>query len=138
MDIFLVHLVASILSALCVKYLANLKINIFLRILIYKFKYKCATGKNYKVEILDNNYTLKDLESKNISWDNHTLYLSGKEIAKFSYEPCMKYNYFVSKMLSVSVPNTTLCCDKGLNQRDRFELTLKALKNNKFLKKDKR
>lgn len=33
MDIFLVHLVASVLSALCVKYLANLKINIFLRIL---------------------------------------------------------------------------------------------------------
>lgn len=217
MDIFLICLIASILSALCIKYLANLKINIFLKILIitlfmtfvlfglwvcffltiillpffrekplvigssdikkyedgkivkairkaliikkksvffialcclvfisvvffdsfriYKFKLDCACGKDYDIEILDGNYTLKDLENKNISWNNHILYLANRKIAKFNYKPCMKYNNFMSKMLSIETSITTLCCDRGLNQQDRFEFTLKALKKQKKDKK---
>ena len=235
MDIFLVHLVASVLSALCVKYLANLKINIFLRILfialfmafvfyglflcffltiillpflkekplvigssdikkyedsetikairkavaiknkkaffeilcclvlisvvcfdsfrIYKFKYKCATGKNYKVEILDNNYTLdkisfvqtdlgkrcfnsslSDLETEcgtRMGFKNTVVVKYYDKVIANIYNYFLPYNYFNAKMYSVSYPNHYDVC--GYKNKDEI---IKILKEN--LEKEKR
>lgn len=235
MDIFLVHLVASVLSALCVKYLANLKINIFLRILfialfmafvfyglflcffltiillpflkekplvigssdikkyedsetikairkavaiknkkaffeilcclvlisvvcfdsfrIYKFKYKCATGKNYKVEILDDNYTLdkisfaqtdlgkrcfnsslSDLQTEcgtKMGFKNTVVVKYYDKVIANIYNYFLPYNYFNAKMYSVSYPNHYDVC--GYKNKDEI---IKILKEN--LEKDKR
>lgn len=235
MDIFLVHLVASILSALCVKYLANLKINIFLRILaialfmtfvfyglwwcfiltiillpffkekplvigssdikkyedsetikairkaltikrksaffailcclvlisvvffdsfrIYKFKYKCATGKNYKVEILDDNYTLdkisfaktdeirrcansslSDLQTKcgtKMGFKNTVVVKYYDKVIANIYNYFLPYNYFNAKMYSVSYPNHYDVC--GYKNKDEI---IKILKENLEKEKD--
>lgn len=234
MDIFLVHLVASVLSALCVKYLANLKINIFLRILfialfmafvfyglflcffltiillpflkekplvigssdikkyedsetikairkavaiknkkaffeilcclvlisvvcfdsfrIYKFKYKCATGKNYKVEILDDNYTLdkisfvqtdlgkrcfnsslSDLQTEcgtRMGFKNTVVVKYNEKVVASIYTYFLPFNYFTAKMYSISVNNYYETC--GFKNKDEI---VKILKDN--LEKEK-
>lgn len=235
MDIFLICLIASILSALCIKYLANLKINIFLKILIitlfmtfvlfglwvcffltiillpffrekplvigssdikkyedgkivkairkaltirkksvffialcclvfisvvffdsfriYKFKLDCAIGKNYKVEILDNNYTLdkinfaktdeirhcansslSDLQTKcgtKMGYKNTVVVTYNDKVIANIYTYFLPFNYFTAKMYSISIHNNYETC----GYKHDYEI-IKILKNN--LEKDKK
>ena len=94
------------------------------------FYYDCLIKKDYKFEILDNNYTLSDIEIKNWRWkDSQTLYIGNKEIGKWINNCYMEYNPFISKMLSIEIDVKGASCDSLLGNK-RAKIIQQILKEN--------
>ncbi|MDA3062531.1 MULTISPECIES: hypothetical protein [unclassified Campylobacter] len=94
------------------------------------FYYDCLIKKDYKFEILDNNYTLSDIEIKNWRWkDSQTLYIHNKPIGKWINNCYMEYNPFISKMLSIETDINGASCDSLLGNK-RAKIIQQTLKEN--------
>ena len=94
------------------------------------FYYDCLIKKDYKFEILDNNYTLSDIEIKNWRWGNsETLYINDKLIGKWINNCYMEYNPFISKMLSIETDVKGDSCDSLLGNK-RAKIIQQTLKEN--------
>lgn len=92
--------------------------------------YDCLIKKDYKFEILDNNYTLSDIEIKNWRWrDSKTLYINDKLIGKWINNCYMEYNPFISKMLSIETDVKGASCDSLLGNK-RAKIIQQTLKEN--------
>ena len=88
------------------------------------FYYDCLIKKDYKFEILDNNYTLSDIEIKNWRWrDSKTLYINDKLIGKWINNP------FISKMLSIETDVKGASCESLLGNK-RAKIIQQTLKEN--------
>ncbi|MDA3053651.1 hypothetical protein OFO01_08665 [Campylobacter sp. JMF_01 NE2] len=125
---------------------------------ILKFRYECDIKKNFKIEILDNNYALSDLQNirlkdseiyhqcnndyakcpKNTGLIHKSdIYINDKKIGKV-YRYFMPYNSFMHKFLSVSTDVQGLTCHNMLDTYEIINILEQNLINKNSNGKDKR
>ena len=126
-----------------------------------KFRYECDIKKDFKIEIVSDDYEIKESDyhrwgntlpfnsDSNISikriygkldnlgglYHRQNVFYNNNLIAKI-YEYFMPYNYFIAKMLSVETEQTGELC--GYSNDEILKILEKNLINKNFNEKDKR
>lgn len=126
-----------------------------------KFRYECNIKKDFKIEIVSDDYEIKESDyhrwgntlpfnsDSNISikriygkldnlgglYHRQNVFYNNNLIAKI-YEYFMPYNYFIAKMLSVETEQTGELC--GYSNDEILKILEKNLINKNFNEKDKR
>ncbi|MDA3052011.1 hypothetical protein OFO01_00885 [Campylobacter sp. JMF_01 NE2] len=126
-----------------------------------KFRYECDIKKNFKIEIVSDDYEIKEsdyhrwgnalpfnydsnisieriygkLDSSGGLYHRQNVFYNNNLIAKI-YEYFMPYNYFIAKMLSVETEQTGELC--GYSNDEILKILEKNLINKNFNEKDKR
>ena len=124
-----------------------------------KFRYECDIKKNFKIEIVDDNYTLNNLQNirlkdseiyhrcendyvkcpKNVGLIHKSdIYLTDEKNIGKIYRYFMPYNSFMHKFLSVSIDVQGLTCHNTPNEYEIIDILKQNLINKNFNEKDKR
>jgi hypothetical protein len=124
-----------------------------------KFRYECNVKKEFKIEILDSNYTLNNLQNTRLK-DSEIYHLCDNDYAKCPknvglihksdiyvtdeknigkiYRYFMPYNSFMHKFLSVSIDVQGLTCHNTPNEYEIIDILKQNLINKNSNEKDKR
>ena len=118
-----------------------------------KFRYECNIKKDFKIEILDSNYTLNNLQNtrlkdseiyhlcdndytkcpKNVGLIHKSdIYLTDEKNIGKIYRYFMPYNSFMHKFLSVSIDVQGLTCHNTPNEYEIIDILKQNLINKNF------
>ena len=101
-----------------------------------KFRYECNIKKDFKIEIVDDNYTLNNLQ--NIRLKDSEIYVTDEKNIGKIYRYFMPYNSFMHKFLSVSIDVQGLTCHNTPNEYEIIDILKQNLINKNSNEKDKR